>query len=111
MEAHIDKICDYYGLERKEDKKIEISQDEYIKMIEENEFLYRHMIKNDSVQYIEKLVLMNNEAELIKRDEELENIKKERDYLQYCLNETRKSKTYKLGQAITAIPKILKKGH
>lgn len=111
MEAHIDKICDYYGLERKEDKKIEISQDEYIKMIEENEFLYKHMIKNDSVQYIEKLVLMNNEAELIKRDEELENIKKERDYLQYCLNETRKSKTYKLGQAITAIPKILKKGH
>ena len=80
-------------------------------MIEENEFLYKHMIKNDSVQYIEKLVLMNNEAELIKRDEELENIKKERDYLQYCLNETRKSKTYKLSQAITAIPKILKTGH
>lgn len=42
--------------------------------------------------------------------EQLDRITRERDHAQYCLEETRKSFSYKLGYMLTAIPRKLRSG-
>ena len=39
---------------------------------------------------------------------EISELTKQRDYLQYVIDETRKSKTYKIGRVITAIPRKIR---
>ncbi|MCI9188074.1 MAG: hypothetical protein HFH84_00305 [Lachnospiraceae bacterium] len=48
------------------------------------------------------------EAENRKLQMQLEEVKGERDYVRYCLDETRKSFSYRLGYTLTAVPRKLK---
>ena len=109
MGEHIKSICKYYGIPKMPEKNLSISPEDYVKLIEENEFLYKHMSLRNTTQYIEKLVIKNNDSEIIKRDEEIAELKKQRDYLQYCLDETRKSQSYKIGLKLTSFPRAVRK--
>ena len=56
-----------------------------------------------------KKKIQNLETERMELRTEIDNIKNERDYVQYCLDETRKSFSYKLGYMLTTIPRKLRK--
>ncbi len=56
-----------------------------------------------------KKKILKLEAENRQLYNELDNAMRERDYAYYCLDETRKSFSYKLGHFLTAIPRKLRK--
>lgn len=55
-----------------------------------------------------KRKIQNLETERIELHAEIDGIKRERDYIQYCLNETRKSFSYRLGYMLTTIPRKMR---
>ena len=95
MKQHLESLEQYYGLPPKEDAAISVEQ--YSRLLEENQFLYEH-IDLTSGQSIE----------IARLQKELEKKKKQRDYYGYIISETRKSKTYKIGRAITALPRKIR---
>ena len=95
MQMHVERLQQYYGLPPKEDAAISVEQ--YSRLLEENQFLYDH-IDLSSGQSIE----------VARLQKELEETKKQRDYYGYIISETRKSKTYKIGRAITALPRKIR---
>lgn len=56
-----------------------------------------------------KRKIQSLEAERTELYAEIDSIKRERDYIQYCLNETKKSFSYRLGHMLTIIPRKLRK--
>lgn len=56
-----------------------------------------------------KKKIRNLEAENSQMHSLLDGMTEERNYIQYCLDETRKSFSYRLGYAITAIPRKFRK--
>lgn len=64
----------------------------------------KDLLIRDLKKKIQKL-----ETEHIELRAEIDGIKQERDYIQYCLNETRKSFSYRLGYMLTTIPRKLRK--
>lgn len=95
-QMHYKEIERIYGF--KEVPDLVISAEEYNKLIMENEFLYKHFSEENISDY-------QNEIERLNK--EIIEVQRQRDDLQWRLDETRKSKTYKIGMAITAIPRKL----
>ena len=95
MQKHIEKLQQYYGLPEEEDTTISVEQ--YGRLLEENQFLYDHIDLSGE-----------QNAEAARLQKELEDTQKQRDYYGYIISETRKSKTYKIGRAITAIPRKIR---
>lgn len=99
-QEHYEQIEKIYGLEKLED--VVVTGKEISELLEENEFLYNHFTEGNAD--IERLEKENNQIY-----QELEEVKKQRDDLGWRLTETRKSKSYKLAMAMTAIPRKLHK--
>ena len=97
MKMHFDEIREIYMLPPAPTGKISI--EEYAKLLDENEFLYRNLGDGR----------IEAENRIRQREEELDVVKKQRDYLQFCLDEIRKSKTYKIGRLITYLPRKIRK--
>lgn len=97
MKKHIDEISAFYKLPEKPTAKL--SLEDYSLLLEENEFLTKYFNGENRAVY-------DNQNTVTK--ELFDRIQQERDYLQYSLDETRKSVTYKIGRAITAIPRKIK---
>ncbi len=64
----------------------------------------KDLLIRDLKKKLRKLEIENGELRA-----EIGSIRKERDYIQYCLDETRKSFSYRLGYLITTIPRKLRK--
>lgn len=64
----------------------------------------KDLLIRDLKKKLRKLEIENGELRA-----EIGSIRKERDYIQYCLDETRKSFSYRLGYLITIIPRKLRK--
>lgn len=64
----------------------------------------KDLLIRDLKKRMRKLEIENGELR-----EEISSIRKERDYIQYCLDETRKSFSYRLGYLITTIPRKFRK--
>ena len=60
----------------------------------------KDLLIRDLKKKLRKLEIENGELRA-----EIGSIRKERDYIQYCLDETRKSFSYRLGYLITTIPR------
>lgn len=76
----------------------EIAVEEYAKLLDEYDFLYRNLGDGR----------IEAENRVHQIEEKLHVVEKQRDYLQYCLDETRKSKTYKIGRFLTYLPRKIK---
>lgn len=94
LKDHLEELEAIYNFPYK--KNIEISFEEYTRLVRENEFLYKYL----------NLDNYNIENELRSQCEKLE---REKSYLEYSLNETRKSFTYRIGRIITFSPRLLRK--
>ena len=64
----------------------------------------KDLLIRDLKKKLRKLEIENGELRA-----EIGSIRKERDYIQYCLDETRKSFSYRLGYLITTIPRKMRK--
>lgn len=65
-------------------------------------------INNYEDKYVKSLEIKN--AELNKQISELRIQNKNLQYADYCLSETRKSKSYRIGLLLTALPRKLRGG-
>lgn len=99
-QKHFEEMERVFNLPDK--KEITISVDDYVKLVEENEFLYKHFLGEPRIE-----TKIDYES-LHSKDIEIENLRKERDYLNYVIDETRKSLTYKIGRIITWLPRKLR---
>lgn len=93
---HFDEMSRIYELPAKATSTISV--EEYARLLDENDFLYRNF-GNGQFETDNKI------AQLERR---LQAMEEQRNYLQYCLDETRKSKTYKLGRFMTYLPRKLR---
>lgn len=75
-----------------------ISTEQYARLLDENDFLYRNLGNG-------RMEAEDRAAQLEGRLQAVEN---QRDYLQYCLDETRKSKSYKLARFMTYLPRKIR---
>ena len=86
--------------------EVTISSDDYAAMVAENEFLYQHFNGEVNPQQTEEINHLRRELDNLRREHG--EVVHQRDDLQYHLDETRKSKTYKLSRAITYVPRKLR---
>ena len=124
MEKHIEEMIKHYDLPDAV-TQIELSATDYVKLLEENEFLYNHFDANAQmrpVAYgISSDVLEAKDIEIRKLQNQIserysdttthsdvEALKAERDDLQYHLDEIWNSRTFKLARAITALPRMIR---
>ena len=113
LKEHFDEMSEYYGLP--EPSQALVSVDDYSKLIEENTFLY-NMFDADTVTGGKKhgggtgLKKKLEEAKKLisVKDEEISRLCKDVKYLNYVISETRKSVSYKLGLAMTELPRRIK---
>lgn len=107
LKDHVRELFDIYGSTtpnnvciNSEEWKLLQKERNYLirKLLDENDFLYKNF-GNDQFH-------AKNEIEQLKNS--LRNTEEQRNYLQYCLDETRKSKTYKLGRFMTYLPRKLR---
>ena len=111
MKEHFENLSEIYGLPEKPEGKV--SLEDYALLLEENEFLYRNFGNNNSIskhsdpERQNELFVRQNE-QLVSKEQEIRRLKEERDYLQYSIDETRKSFTYKIGRAVTLVPRKLR---
>lgn len=103
-QKHYKQIEDIYELGDPE--KITLSTKDVSELIEENTFLYEHFVEENTS--IHRNDIHNLQDELDKIQHELEAARSQRDDLSWRLDETRKSKSYKLAMALTAIPRKLR---
>lgn len=112
MKEHFEKLSEIYGLPEKPEGKV--SLEDYALLLGENEFLYRNFGNNNSIskhsdpERQNELFARQNE-QLASKEQEIRKLKEERDYLQYSIDETRKSFTYKIGRAVTLVPRKIRK--
>ena len=95
--GHYEQIEKVYALGKV--NNISLSGKEVSEILEEKDFLYQHFVEDDVDVYRKKIERLSTE---------LEEVRKQRDNLGWRLSETRKSKTYKIGRAITAIPRKIR---
>lgn len=96
-QEHYEQIEKVYALGKV--NNISLSGKEVSEILEEKDFLYQHFVEDDVDVYRKKIERLSTE---------LEEVRKQRDNLGWRLSETRKSKTYKIGRAITAIPRKIR---
>ncbi|MCM1144084.1 MAG: glycosyltransferase [Blautia sp.] len=96
MKRHFDEIKEIYQLPQEPTGTISVN--EYARLLDENDFLYRNLGDGR----------VNAENTIRQIEEKLNIVEKQRDYLQYCLDETRKSKTYKIGRFLTYLPRKIR---
>ena len=104
-QEHYEQIEKIYGLEKLED--VVVTGKEISELLEENEFLYNHFVEENVAAYRRDIDMLREENNRVHH--ELEEAKRQRDDLGWRLTETRNSKTYKIGRAITAIPRKIRK--
>ena len=82
-----------------------LTSDMWKRLEKENVFLKNKCedINNSQVAYIQQ-----DNSNVSQYISQIDELTKQRDYLQYVIDETRKSKTYKIGRAITAIPRKIR---
>lgn len=96
MKMHFDEIKEIYQLPPAPVGKITV--EEYSRLLDENDFLYRNLGSGGA----------GAEGAIRQKDAELNALRNQRDYLQYCLDETRRSVTYKIGRALTWLPRKIR---
>lgn len=97
MKQHFNEMKEIYQLPQAPTGTISV--EEYANLLEENDFLYRNL--GDG-----KIEAENRVQQM---EERLRTVEGQRDYLQYCLDEIRKSKTYKIGRFLTYLPRKIRK--
>lgn len=100
LEEHIKELIEIYGINGiNQNGIIQFTYEEFLALLKEKNFLMEHFEKGKVECDVEK----SDERE------ELQKAIEQKKYLQYVIDETRKSKTYKIGRIITAIPRKLRK--
>ena len=94
----MDSISEYYELPEPSSGILTIR--DYENLIEENDFLYKHFSGESC--HIDN----NNENELKRK---VSVLQRERDEAMWHLDETRKSKSYRIGRAITLLPRNIRR--
>lgn len=111
LREHFDEMAEFYELP--EPGKAVVDVEEYSRIVEENEFLYRSFGEGRSPGEMEFLRLRNEveqyRSALSEKDNEIKNLSEHIDYLQHVIDETRKSMSYKIGLAVTELPRKLRK--
>lgn len=103
-QTHYEQMEQIYELERVQN--IVLSVKEVSELLEENTFLYKHFVEENTQNYRNDIDYLRNENNRLQN--ELNSVTKERDDLGWRLSETRKSKSYKFAMALTAIPRKLR---
>lgn len=96
MEQHFDELKEIYQLPPEPIGNISV--EEYARLLDENDFLYKNLGDGR----------IEAENRIRQLEEKLQAVEKQRDYAQYCLDETRKSKTYKLASLMTYLPRKIR---
>ncbi len=119
MDMHFDVMSEIYNLPTAKSGSIDLEQ--YRDLIEENEFLYKHFAPEDVRSLLNQIDGLKRECSGLRSERdslqnERDSLKNERDCLQnerddanWRLGEIWKSKTYKIGRAITYLPRLLRK--
>lgn len=104
LKEHVDELFKIYNINC---NSINLNAQQWKSVQQANDYL--GLVVNSEKGYIpnQSIKSMNKEIKLLYND--IENLKKEKEYLQYCLDETRKSKTYKVGRILTYVPRKLRK--
>ncbi len=110
LNEHFNEMSEYYELP--EPAHAVISVEDYAKILDENGFLYRYFGNGRSPEE-ERYVAMENEllgchGVIADKENEIKKLQEYIEHLHYVIDETRKSKSYKLGLAITEIPRKLR---
>lgn len=102
LEEHIKELFKVYGLDKVNIDKMNFTIDMWKRLEKEYIFLKKKAEKPQAVYGTQQ---NGNNLQYIS---EISELTKQRDYLQYVIDETRKSKTYKIGRVITAIPRKIR---
>ena len=102
IEEHIKELFKVYGLDKVNIDKMNFTIDMWKRLEKEYIFLKKKAEKPQAVYGTQQ---NGNNLQYIS---EISELTKQRDYLQYVIDETRKSKTYKIGRVITAIPRKIR---
>ena len=104
LEMHIQELMEVYGFDENKmhQQKITFTYEEYQRLLREKQFLESNFQKGRVERVVERV---ENTEELQKIADEKNRIEEHEKYLQYVIDETRNSKTYRIGRAITAIPR------
>lgn len=111
LDMHIQELMEVYGFDRKriQSEKITFTYEEFQTLLKEKKFLESNFQKGRVERIVERI---ENTEEIQKIKDEMQKIKDEKNkmeehekYLQYVIDETYNSKTYRIGRAITAIPR------
>lgn len=106
MKKHFDELSHIYTLPEKPVATITVEQ--YSKLLDENDFLYQNFGNGNEAQRLREDV-SNKDHYIHELTEERDQLAEERNNLKYIIDETRKSKTYKIGRALTFIPRKMRK--
>lgn len=104
IKEHCAELSKFYGLSEKK-TTIEISEEDWGWLLKEHDFLQKNFKENQQESKTGNEYLQQENRELMRQKEEAE---RQRNDLQYHLDETRKSKTYKIARAITYIPRKIR---
>ena len=100
-----------------------VSLEDYSKLLEENEFLYKHFegevrVDEEGIRHRDWQISeisrerdelrMQRDWQISEISRERDELRKQRDYLQYVIDETRKSITYKIARLITWLPRKIR---
>lgn len=88
-----------------EKPQVVVSLEDYSKLLEENEFLYKHF---QGETRVDEEGIRHRDWQIGEVSRERDELRGQRDYLQYSLDETRKSATYKIGRALTWLPRKIR---
>ena len=120
MKMHFAELSNVYALPEK--AVATVTLEDYSKLLDENEFLYKHFESNNERQdlrrelankdrYIHEVVEERDrrvhEVEEV-TNRRIQELAEDRDRLLYELTETRNSMTYKIGRALTLIPRKMR---
>lgn len=106
LEEHIKELFKIYGIDKTEIEKLSLTTNMWKRLENEYVFLKTKAEKRQEPQIVNMPQDNGNISQYIS---EISELTKQRDYLQYVIDETRNSKTYKIGRAITAIPRKIRK--
>lgn len=107
LDKHIKELFDVYGMKDIKINNMTMTIDMWKHW--ENEYAFLREKGLGQVQEPQIVYVPQENVDTAKYVSEITELTKQRDYLQYVIDETRNSKTYKIGRAITAIPRKIKK--
>lgn len=105
LKEHIGELFTIYGLDTISVEAMNLTSDMWKRLEEENMFLKN---KVEKLENSKAIYVQQEKDDVSQYISEISELTKQRDYLQYVIDETRKSKTYKIGRAITAIPRKIR---